>query len=91
MARNLHKELLGMVVNAPVNLFFDVTPIGKILGNFSSDIGKTDRSFFHSINWVFHSVSDCLLKIGFAMYFQPLLIVPIAINLTWLHYIQTRT
>jgi hypothetical protein len=87
MARNLHSELLKIVVNAPVNLFFDITPIGKLIGNFTSDIGKTDRAFFHSINWVAHSVSDCCLKIGFALYFSPYMVFPIIFNIAWLYHV----
>jgi len=50
MARELHKNLLARVVNAPVNLFFDVTPLAKLLKNFTSDIGCADRALFHYIN-----------------------------------------
>jgi len=38
MARELHKILLARVVSAPVNLFFDVTPVGKLLDNFTRDM-----------------------------------------------------
>jgi hypothetical protein len=31
MAKKLHRELLQKVMNAPVNLYFDVTPVGKLL------------------------------------------------------------
>lgn len=85
MARELHKNLLARVVNAPVNLFFDVTPIGKLIDNFTSDIGKTDRSFFHSINWVLSSTIDCLLKIGMALYFSPYMIIAVIVNLFFLN------
>ena len=34
----MHLETLKRILLAPVNMFFDVTPIGKILGIFSDDI-----------------------------------------------------
>jgi len=91
MARELHKNLLARVINAPVNLFFDVTPIGKLLDNFTSDISRTDRSFFHSINWVLSSVIDCLIKIGIALYFSPYMIIAVTVNLYFLRKLQNYT
>jgi len=88
MARELHKNLLARVVNAPVNLFFDVTPMSKLLDNFTSDIGKTDRRFFRSINWVLESVIDCLIKIGISLYFSPYMIIAVAVNLYFLCKLQ---
>jgi len=84
MAKELHKNLLARVINAPVNLFFDVTPIGKLLENFTSDIGRTDRAFFWAINWVLSSVIDCLIKMGLALYFSPYMIIAVAVNLYFL-------
>jgi len=91
MARELHKNLLARVVKAPVNLFFDVTPIAKLLDNFTSDIGRTDRAFFRSINGVMSSVIDCLIKIGIAMYFSPFMIVAVVTNLYFLRKLQKYT
>jgi len=91
MAKELHKNLLAKVVNAPVNLFFDVTPLAKLLGNFTGDIGAVDRSLFRCINGVMNSVIDCLVKIGIALYFSPFMIVAVVINLYFLHKIQKYT
>ena len=72
-------------MNAPVSLYFDVTPVGKLLSNFTSDIGRTDRAFFWHINWVLDSVADCILKIGFAVYFSPYMLIAVAINMYMLY------
>ena len=40
MSRTLHRELIYRVFQAPVNLFFDVTPLGKILLIFNEDLQK---------------------------------------------------
>ena len=34
----VHDNLIDRVMKAPINLFFDVTLIGKLLNRFSSDI-----------------------------------------------------
>ena len=38
----IHEEMLGKVLNAPINLYFDVTPIGRILNKFSKDLEVAD-------------------------------------------------
>jgi ABC-type multidrug transport system fused ATPase/permease subunit len=37
-ARKIHRLILHKVLNAPINLYFDVTPIGRILNRFSKDL-----------------------------------------------------
>lgn len=36
--KKLHSDMLKTVFNAPVNLYFDITPIGSILNRFSKDL-----------------------------------------------------
>jgi ABC-type multidrug transport system fused ATPase/permease subunit len=36
--RIIHEEMVDRVLHAPVNLYFDVTPIGRILNKFSKDL-----------------------------------------------------
>ena len=36
--RIIHEQMIERVVNAPVNLYFDVTPVGRILNKFSKDL-----------------------------------------------------
>ncbi|KAJ8321375.1 hypothetical protein KUTeg_001057 [Tegillarca granosa] len=44
VSRSLHGEMLNTVLQLPVS-FFDVTPFGRILNRFSSDIEKMDKKF----------------------------------------------
>ena len=37
--------MVEKVVGAPINLYFDKTPSGKILNRFSNDIDKIDNEF----------------------------------------------
>ena len=37
--RKLHEDMIRRVSNAPINLYYDVTPIGRVLNKFSSDLG----------------------------------------------------
>lgn len=44
-AKYLHNSLLNSVLRAPMNTFFDVTPLGRILNRFSHDVDVTDTEF----------------------------------------------
>jgi len=44
ISRQLHEKMLEKVCKAPINLYFDKTPSGKILNRFSKDINKIDDS-----------------------------------------------
>ncbi|GAB9477797.1 Abc transporter c family member 2, partial [Globisporangium polare] len=41
-SKNLHDELFRRVLSAPVNKYFDVTPVGRILNRFSGDLDQMD-------------------------------------------------
>lgn len=41
----LHREMIKSVGNAPINLYFDVTPIGRVLNKFSSDLNELSQWF----------------------------------------------
>lgn len=40
--KQLHSEMIQRIVHAPVNLYFDVTPIGKSLNKFSKDLNQLE-------------------------------------------------
>lgn len=48
VGKRLHNELMKYVFNAPINLFFDVTPIGKILNRFSKDLAVIDEQIYYN-------------------------------------------
>lgn len=48
-ARTQHLNMITKVMAAPINLFFDVTPIGKLLNRFSRDLQMLDESINYSI------------------------------------------
>ena len=43
-----HNILIAQIFRAPINLFFDVTPIGKILNRFSKDMAIIDESIYYN-------------------------------------------
>lgn len=55
-------NILDKLVRAPVNIYHDVTPIGRILSFFSDDIGCIDWYLFHCIQSLFRvNTMMCIL------------------------------
>lgn len=49
----VHNDVLKSILNAPVNLFFDVTPNGMIMNRFSDDMNVVE----HIVHCAMHCVS----------------------------------
>ena len=59
----LHKFLLDATLGAPV-AFFDVTPIGRILNRFSSDMVVIDEELSQTISQLTNSLFSCIGAVG---------------------------
>ncbi|KAF0712889.1 hypothetical protein As57867_004601, partial [Aphanomyces stellatus] len=46
-SKNFHARVLRSVLIAPVPTFFDITPVGRILNRFSSDLDQIDSNVPH--------------------------------------------
>mmetsp|Transcript_109751 Transcript_109751/g.151884 ORF Transcript_109751/g.151884 Transcript_109751/m.151884 type:complete len:219 (+) Transcript_109751:412-1068(+) len=49
IAKVLHDQLITLVLQAPINLFFDVTPVGKILNLLTKDLYILDYNLSFSV------------------------------------------
>ncbi|KAG7393081.1 hypothetical protein PHYPSEUDO_012416 [Phytophthora pseudosyringae] len=56
-AKNLHDELFERVLSAPINRYFDVTPIGRILNRFSNDLDQMDSVLPQQYQMMFQNVA----------------------------------
>ena len=41
--KNLHEDMISNIMNAPINLFHDILPIGQILNRLIHDLEKTEE------------------------------------------------
>lgn len=48
VSEKAHQTMLNKVLNAPINLYFDVTPAGTILNRFSKDLEQLDGEVFYA-------------------------------------------
>lgn len=65
-SKNLHNGMIAKVLNAPINLFFDVTPTGTILNRFSKDLTVLDEEIFykfHELNLILGLLSTTILLV----------------------------
>lgn len=63
LTKDIVKDTFTKVINAPINLFFDVTPLGKIIQIFNHEIDIfSDRLFEPLIEVVYH-ISHILLVV----------------------------
>lgn len=91
MGGKIHSELLNRVMNAPQNLFFDITPLGKLLSNFTSDMRRCGPDFYDHLNWVLEVSADFVIKISFALSYEPRMILPILVNIYMLYGLNNIT
>ena len=61
--KKIHAQMLNHVLNAPINLFYDVTPTGLIVNRFSKDLESTEYIYMN-IMWV-HACFYGLLRVVF--------------------------
>ena len=79
VSKKLHRDMVDKVMDAPINLYFDVTPMGRILNKFSKDISLVDRQIPFSFGNLFVTLYQAVAVVGFAIVIVPwsLLIFPI--------------
>ncbi|DBA04360.1 TPA: hypothetical protein N0F65_002122 [Lagenidium giganteum] len=79
ISTNLHNELLRRVLQAPVNRYFDVTPVGRIINRFSNDLDQVDATLpqqYHNLLQSLAVFMGCLAVCGLASYWIVLTYVP---------------
>ena len=61
VGRNVHKDTLRQVLKAPVNIFFDVTPVGKILNIFTRNMNVFYGQIVEPLNHMMNMSSHVLV------------------------------
>ena len=77
--RKIHNDLITRVVRAPINLFFDVTPIGRILNKFSKDLRELEDGMALHAGWILNVTVEItsVIIVSFMVVKWVMLIVPI--------------
>ncbi len=86
--KKLHNDMVERVFKAPVNLYFDTTPLGRVLNRFSKDLSVIETSMIFEIGTGYVNFYNLLSVFGVAAFVVPwiLFIVPIVLLITiWLY------
>ena len=80
-AKTIFIKMLKALVNAPVNKYYDITPIGRILNRLSKDQATLDGPMSFALNGTIGQVFQVIMIICICAYIIPyiLIIVPIAL------------
>ena len=61
--KKLHEDMISNIMNAPINLFHDIVPIGQILNRLIHDLQKSEN-----IIWTFNTILVSLIGILVSIY-----------------------
>lgn len=77
--------MIERVLNAPVNLYFDTTPIGRILNKFSKDLSAVESGFGWLFGAVYYFIFSLLYTIIIAVIAVPwvALVLPVIFLISW--------
>ncbi|RLN68925.1 hypothetical protein BBJ28_00023065, partial [Nothophytophthora sp. Chile5] len=81
-SKHLHDELFRRVLSAPVNRYFDVTPVGRVLNRFSNDLDQLDSVLPQEYQILAQHVSMALGSLvvsAFASYWIAVAYIPIIV------------
>ena len=79
MAHKVHNMMMGFIFRAPINLFFDVTTIGKILNRFSRDLDVMDFGIFFAFGGIIVLIWQSITCLFVAAFAVPYILVVIAV------------
>lgn len=78
---NSHEKLLQSLLRAPINLFYDVTPLGRILNRLSKDLNTIDESIAFSIGTLIAQTCSCISCVLMAIIFIPATIIFVVLSI----------
>jgi len=85
-SRYIHKEMFSKVIRAPINLFFDRVPAGRILNRFSKDLSAVDEHLSSVFYWVIAQFFSFMTDIVVCLIVGTLWVFPLAVVFCYLCY-----
>ncbi|KAL2164206.1 hypothetical protein VTH06DRAFT_3422 [Thermothelomyces fergusii] len=92
-SRKLHERMATAIFRSPMS-FFDVTPAGRILNRFSSDIYRVDEVLARTFNMLFTNLCRSMFILAVISISTPpflVLIVPLGAMYIWIQRYYLRT
>ncbi|KAH6849996.1 ABC transporter type 1, transmembrane domain-containing protein [Chaetomium sp. MPI-CAGE-AT-0009] len=92
-SRKLHEKMATAIFRSPMS-FFDVTPAGRILNRFSSDIYRVDEVLARTFNMLFNNLAKSAFTLVVISVTVPpftALIVPLGLMYIWIQRYYLRS
>ena len=86
--KRLHEDMVDRVMKAPVNIYFDTTPLGRVLNRFSKDLSVVETTMVYEIGTGYVNFYNLLSIFAVAAFAVPwiLLFVPVVLIVAiWLY------
>jgi len=87
-SKRIHSQLIESILRAKVR-FFDVTPLGRIINRFSSDMETIDQNVAPSGSFLLYSIVATVFVILLISYVTPLFLVPGCVIAAIFYFIGT--
>lgn len=86
--KKLHEDMIARVLNAPINLYFDTTPTGRILNKFSKDLSAIETMLVYLIGTFYVAVYSTIsiLIISLIVVWWIIFFVPVIVYLVYRVY-----
>jgi ABC-type multidrug transport system fused ATPase/permease subunit len=80
----LHTQMIEKVIKAPVNIFFDRVPIGRILQRFTGDLPKLGSNTGIFFSWVVYTIFEIISGYIMYAYLSSAYIIPFIVLFFWI-------
>ena len=81
ISNNFHNEMLQNIIDAPINLYHDITPFGQIMNKFTIDLDKSVLFFRHfsstlkSICTLIGAIIVCIIANKYVLFVLPIVFI----------------
>ena len=86
ISKRLHWDMFVRVIRAPINLFFDRVPLGRLINRFASDLDVVDNTMPFTLSKIAFIPIDILVKIFVCCYTGTILVIPLAFSFVYIGF-----
>jgi len=84
VSRKLHNDMFSKIIRAPVNLFFDRVPIGRLINRFASDLDLVDGSLPFTLGGLLYFPVNLLSKFVMCYIAGTAWVLPLMFVFVWI-------
>lgn len=82
----LYTMMMNRIPHAPVNLYFDVTPVSRIMKHFGEDL----HAFDHGFLGIIYETLECSLRVFYAFYCVATVVPMLLLSLPVVLYMRIK-